>query len=444
VTGIDRVVQQGVRLVVPSDQERRGLAALVTTIMSRTRAAAKLHKEVHDVILGGSYAKGTWLPNDVDIDIFVRLSPDLDEKAFERIGLAIGARATSGYPRGKKYAQHPYTEATVEGVKVNIVPCYHVKPRDWRSAADRSPFHVGLVERLPETQKLQVRLLKRFMKSVGVYGAEIESEGFSGYAAEVLVIGHGDFKGVIRFFADFKPHSQEQMLHLPDPIDESRDLAKAISSEKLAIMILASRWFLRNPLLAYFEPKTKLKGKERPSLEKNVIGVTFSHPKLSEDTLWGELKRTLRHLESYVEARGFKIARSAATSNGNDRSAFLFIPEFETLPLLEQRAGPPVDKRPETEKFVARNRRKARLLWVGDDGRLCLIRQREFTSLSSLLEDTIPRIRKTGASREMATGIAKSGRVLGGDALLKEGSSREWLREGLKQIVSDTIGTGEP
>jgi len=50
---------------------------------------------------------------------------------------------------GKKYAQHPYTEATVEGVRVNIVPCFDVKAGEWMSAADRSPYHVELIEGLP-------------------------------------------------------------------------------------------------------------------------------------------------------------------------------------------------------------------------------------------------------------------------------------------------------
>lgn len=439
MTSIGDVIQSGTQLVQPSDQERRRLESMVEALLSRTRAEARKHREIRDVILGGSYAKDTWLPHDVDIDVFVRFSPKTNESTFEKIGLDVGAKATAGFPRGKRYAQHPYTEATIDGTKVNIVPCYDVEPNKWRSAADRSPYHVKAVEMLPAGQKLQVRLLKRFMKCVGVYGAEIESEGFSGYAAEVLVMDHHDFEGVLRFFAEFKPHSPERMMRLQDPVDEARDLARAISNEKLSRMILASRAFLKRPSVAYFK---KLREKRRSNLEEMVIAVLFSHVRLSEDTLWGELKRTLRHLEAYVEAQDFKIVRSAAASNGTDSSAFLLLPEFEALPPVQQRAGPPVDRIAETEEFIARNRRKARLLWVGDDGRLLILQDRRFSRLSSLLEDTITRIRNVGASREIASGIAESGVVIRGKALVRESTSKPWLRNGLDQIVSDTIGTG--
>ena len=439
MTSIGHVIQNGTRLVQPSGHERRRLESLVGTLLSRTRAEARKHEEIRDVILGGSYAKDTWLPHDVDIDVFVRFSPSTDESAFERIGLQVGARATAGFPRGKRYAQHPYTEASIDGTKVNVVPCYDVEPNEWKSAADRSPYHVKVVERLPEGQKLQVRLLKRFMKCVGVYGAEIESEGFSGYAAEVLVMAYHDFEGVLRFFSEFKPYSSEQMMRLQDPVDEARDLAKAISDEKLARMMLASRAFLKRPSLAYFRG---LRGRRRSALQGRIVAVLFTHVRLSEDTLWGELKRTLRHLEAYVEAHDFRIARSAAVSNGADSSAFLLLPEFETLPPIQQRTGPPVDRTAETEEFIAKNRRRARLLWVGDDGRLLLVQDREFTRLSSLLEDILPRIRRVGASREIAPGIAESGVVLWGKALARESASKPWLGSGLNRIVSDTIGTG--
>ena len=54
----------------------------------------------------------------------VKFAKEVDNQTFESIGLKVGKEAARGYRPGKKYAQHPYTEATVDGVKVNIVPCY--------------------------------------------------------------------------------------------------------------------------------------------------------------------------------------------------------------------------------------------------------------------------------------------------------------------------------
>jgi tRNA nucleotidyltransferase (CCA-adding enzyme) len=345
LTGLQRVLAAATRLVLPKPAEEKRLAELGEFLLTRTRAAADRHPEVRGVVMGGSFAKGTWLPTNVDIDVFVLIDPATSEKDFERIGLAVASKATSGFPKGKKYAQHPYVEATVNGVKVNIVPCFAVEPPNWKSAADRSPFHVKLVEELSQDRKTQVRLLKRFMRGVGVYGAEIEVQGFSGYAAEVLVIRHGNFEGVLKNFAELKRVGEDLLFTLPDPVDENRDLAKAISNESVGRMVLASRAFLRRPSLAFFG---EVLGRSRPRVRNELVGLVFSHPKLSEDTLWGELRRTLRHITNAVEEKGFKLARAMAASDNISNSAFLFLPEFSSLPPVEQRLGPTVERAKET------------------------------------------------------------------------------------------------
>ena len=146
-------------LARPSSEEEEAIGRLAKRLLAKTGQAASRFRETRGVLVGGSYAKGTWLPSHVDLDIFVRLDPSTPDPEFERIGLRIGKAATMGYPTGKKFAQHPYTEATVEGVRVNIVPCFDVKKGEWKSAADRSPFHVSLVRKLSEVEKTQVRLL---------------------------------------------------------------------------------------------------------------------------------------------------------------------------------------------------------------------------------------------------------------------------------------------
>src|SRR3989441_1719920 len=288
-------IPKGAReLCTPTVEEARRLAETVERVAAKTKLAAAGFPETRDVVLGGSFAKGTWLPGEADIDIFVKLSPDIDEARFEEVGLKVGLEATKGYPRGKKYAQHPYPEAHVQGVVVNIVPCYDVKAGQWKSAADRSPFHVELIKtRLSGAQKLDVRLLKKFMKGVGVYGAEIEKEGFSGYACEVLVLKHGSFFEVLKQFAHLKAEAPERILSLPDPVDERRDLAKAISNENVARLVLAARAYLMRPTIQFFLGK---RGRRRPNFKRHVIGITFTHAESSEDILWGELKRTMKHL----------------------------------------------------------------------------------------------------------------------------------------------------
>lgn len=433
------VVGAASALVVPGKNERERVDRIARLALSRTKSASRMFPEVRGVILGGSFAKGTWLPEDADIDIFVRIDISTPEPRFEHVGLAVGAKAMSGYSRGKKYAQHPYTEAVIEGVKVNIVPCYAVSRKRWMSAADRSPFHVRLVRALPEGQKTQIRLLKKFMKAVGVYGAEIETQGFSGYVAEVLTMLHGTFLGALQHFADFKASGHDRLFSLPDPVDTSRDLGIAVSGEKLGRLVLASREFLRKPQKTYFE---RIAGMPRPQLKDAVIAVVFTHRRLSEDILWGELRRTMKHIVRHVEARGFTIARALAASNNSDSSAFLLIPEFASLPALEQRVGPTVDLRKETLSFISSNRRNAKLVWVDDGARVRLLQERDYTDLTDLLGDVVTgRVGPIGASDEVGDAMARSARVMTGKRLSRFAEHREWVANGINEIVSDAIGT---
>jgi tRNA nucleotidyltransferase (CCA-adding enzyme) len=424
--------------VQPTEEEQRRLRRLSAKLQSATAKAAARYKETRSVVVGGSYAKGTWLPGEADLDIFVKFSTDTDERRFEEVGLKIGEQATAGYPRGKKFAQHPYTEATVEGVKVNIVPCYDVPRGHWKSAADRSPFHVDIVKGLPYEKKTEIRLLKKFMRATGVYGAEIETQGFSGYVAEVLVMKHSDFLGALRAFANISPAPDGPVFRLPDPVDESRDLARAVSPEKLGRVILAAREFLRRPSPSFFG---RMMGKRHEPLRKEVLAVAFSHSRMSEDMLWGELKKTLRHLVAHLEAEGFGIARWLAVSDDQSSSAFLLIPIFASLPPLVHRVGPEVVRGRETEDFLSKNRAKSKLTWVGEDGRVHILQGREHTAvLGFLREVTRSGLAAMGASQEVASGISKSGRVLEKAALRRYASTREWLRKGIIEIVSDTVG----
>ena len=436
---IQSTLSKAEALVTPSASEEARVARLAANLLARTKTYAARFPETRGVVIGGSYAKGTWLPGHVDIDVFVKMDPSTSDPEFERIGLAIGRMTTKGYPAGKKFAQHPYTEATVDGYRVNVVPCFAVDRGEWKSAADRSPFHVLLVRDLPAQTKTQVRLLKRFMNAARVYGAEIERRGFSGYVAEVHVMKLGGFEEVASWFADRAAPREGEPFTLPDPVDEGRDLGTAVSGERLGKMILACREFLRLPSLAFFR---SMSGRARHGMAKEVVAVVFSHRPMSEDTLWGELRRTTRHLVRHVETQGFAVARSMAASNNRDRSAIMMVPVFPTLPALEQRVGPTVDRRKDVEAFLASNARDSRLVWVDDEARIRLLKPRRHTALvKALAEAASGEAGSFGASREIELGMRRSASVLYGASLSRASSSAEWLREGIREITSDAIGT---
>jgi len=439
LTSMKAVLGEASKLVSPSKVEARNLTGIADKTIERVRASSSRFREVRGVHPGGSFAKGTWLPHDVDLDIFVRIADDVEDSRFERIGLAVGEEAVRGYPHGKKYAQHPYTEATVDGVKVNIVPCYDVKAGNWKSAADRSLYHVKFVnEKMSPRDKLEVRLLKRFMKTVHTYGAEIENEGFSGYASEVLVYSHHGFEGVLKHFAQLRL-GPETTFSLKDPVDPDRELGTAISKETVGKMVLASRAFVRAPELDYFK---KLRQRPRSGLIPKLYCIRFDHAALSEDTLWGELKKTTRKLVKYVEGQGFSIARSAAISNNTDKSAIILLPEVDELPDIVERLGPSIDLTEEVNHFVLKNKKKSELIWVSEDGRLHMLQRRKFTRLGKLLVDLSRNgMEGIGPSRDIARSVKATGRMLTGPSVLTERASEGWFSAGVDNVVTDSIGT---
>jgi len=436
---MERVLGQARQLVVPSAAARKATVRVAEKVLSMVKEAAKPHGDVLGVFLGGSLAKDTWLPGDVDIDVFVKIATTVDGARFEEVGLAVGREALRGYKPGKKYAQHPYTEATVDGFKVNVVPCYDVKPGEWRSAADRSVHHVDFVrENLDDEARVQVRLLKKFMKAVGVYGAEIGKEGFSGYATEVLIHDYTTLESALGSFAVFVPDSKEEYFTLFDPIDDKRDLGKAMSRETVARMVLASRAFLERPSIAFFK---RVSGKARPKLQKRAYVIAFEHEELSEDTLWGELKRSARQIAKNIREEGFALARVEAASDNLRSSAIILLPAVDSLSDIEERVGPAVEMPEGAKSFAAKNRDAAQLIWVGDDGRLRLLAQRRFTSLGKLLDEILKsRVESIGVSKEIARALKNNGRVLHAESLQKEARKKPWMREGLTKTLSDSVG----
>ena len=112
-------------------------------------------------MLVGSVARGTWNRNP-DLDIFILFPPDVSRGDLEKRGLEL-ARAVM--PDGEeKYAEHPYLNGVVDGLDIDIVPCYEIRdPSQRMTAVDRTPFHTEYMRtHLPPTMRDEVRTLKQF------------------------------------------------------------------------------------------------------------------------------------------------------------------------------------------------------------------------------------------------------------------------------------------
>jgi tRNA nucleotidyltransferase (CCA-adding enzyme) len=381
-------------------------------------------KRILKVTLGGSFAKGTWLDNDTDIDFFVMIEQTVDRKEFEELGKKVGFHALKKHKPYLRYSEHPYVEGKVAGIRVNIVPCYKVEKNRWKSAADRSPYHTDFMQKmLNEFLKSQVRVLKLFLKSIGTYGSQISISGFSGYVTEVLILKYGSFRNVLQTFAELKANyvisidtpdgkiisKFKSPIIIIDPIDANRNLGAAISADCVAKFVLASRHFLKDPSFEFFKVSHKPNAKTIRQIKSNLLVVEFKIQRRSPDILWGQLKRKLASISKQLENARFDIIKRFCFTDEEERAVFIFLAELTKLPKLTINDGPEIFLGAETDAFI--KKRKSKSIMMCTEGmRIISIEEtekrpiKEHTSL--IIEKDIKSGAKTGIDLDLSKGYS--------------------------------------
>lgn len=445
-----KIIAAQIKRSEPSKQEEERIAKITKHLMRRVQNASKNKKMQITPLLAGSFAKGTWVAGDADIDIFVKVPPDLNKAELGKLGIEIGKQALHGYSPYLRYSEHPYVEAWVEGIKTNIVACYDVPIGEWKSAADRSPYHTELIKRkFNADMKRETRLLKSFLKGLRIYGAEIKTRGFSGYVAEVLILKFGSFLEVLRnvraikFGESIVPAESDKIyanLHntpliILDPVDPRRNLGAAISKQRVAEFIFGAGLFLERPSASFFSRKHLLQLKSQNL--GNVVVVTFKHQERTVDKLWGQLNKSLYHLEMHLAEKDFHVLRSISASSDKKESAFLFLLEDTELSQRKDRAGPETTFSQDSIKFAEANKRRSDLLWIGTDGKVHSLNKRDFLNIADTLEFILgSSIASSGISAGLREEVRTTNRILVGKEILQFANSRKWLKEAVAEIAS--------
>jgi len=377
---VEEVCRKVLKKTTPSRQEKRRVLEMAEKLEEKVRAASKQAGIAAEVRVEGSVAKDTWLREKPDIDIFMQVPVTLPREAFGKVCLQIARRATEGHEQIERFAEHPYLESWVNKIRVNIVPCYKVEKGEWLSATDRTPFHTDYVKPLLNDRlREQVRLLKRFMKGIGVYGAEIRVGGFSGYLCELITLHYKSFVDVLRSIVNWKESRIvdyegyykgrerearkifEEPLIVVDPIDKGRNAAAAVRKQKLDELIVASRAFFRNPHLKFFYPQettaytTKKLVKTITTRGSIIVFIKIGEVKTVPDILWGQLYKSQKALRKMVQQHNFKIIRDCVWSDEKDFNIFIFEVEQRFLPLIKRHLGPPIGKRKECDTFLQKH-----------------------------------------------------------------------------------------
>ena len=424
------------RRLTPSTKRREEIEKAAEEIRKTVEhecVKARLDAEVR---IDGSLAKNTWIQDNVDVDIFIRVKPELTKPELKTICLPIARRALAPNQIIERYADHPYVESyvhTTSGtLRVNVVPCYNVQLGKWQSATDRTPYHTQYVrQHLTDKMADEVRLLKGFLRGIGSYGADIKTGGFSGMLAETLILAYKDFLQTVTDFTtwredkfiDIENHYDKrhreihQIFREPliviDPIDKGRNLAAAVQQTQLWNFAAASRHFLQNPKTKYFyEPKTEpLTAHEYRRLirtrRSSLISIQIGKTDAVVDVLWSQLYKTERALTNLLKTNDFQVIRTGSWTDEKSLNLIILELENERLAKTRRHNGPPVNRINESANFIKKHRRENRTVsgpWI-DGYKWIVHNQRPQTSAIQLLTS---KLRSGGRQVGVASLLAKS------------------------------------
>ncbi|MGC8655891.1 MAG: CCA tRNA nucleotidyltransferase [Thermoplasmata archaeon] len=384
-----------------------------------------------EIFLGGSMAKGTDIKGS-DLDIFLLFSEIFDP-------ISILKNLKNEFTEGKEeYSEHPYIILEYPEFSVDIVPAYKISSENSMiTSVDRTPLHVEFVKnKFDEGMKNDSRLMKQFMKGIGVYGAESSVQGFSGYVSELLIYYYKNFDNVVENASHWKiPFAVNGSIEkfkyanfvLIDPVDNERNAGANISKENLATFILACRLFRWEKYKDFFFPSEN-------SYELPKYGYVISIPckKCNEEVLIPNMRRISLIIKNEMESSGFRILYSSVFLL--DKGYIVLIPENVEVNECVIHSGPPVTSENVSDflKKWGRGTRFGPPFISGD--KICVIKERNSVEFSDSLKKAIEKVKLANDFSKEGFSIMKIN-----DDRVPEKIKNNFIRPGLGSWVSGNI-----
>ena len=411
---LNKVFDKILKDIKPSNIENKSIISSINIITSKLKTIVP--KDV-EIMVTGSVSRGTNLKGNSDVDIFLLFKTGTTKESLTKLGLKYGkALVQSKTDRYEiKYAEHPYVRVYLNGlgIKADIVPALKIQNAEQiATAVDRTPLHTQFInEKLTYKQKDEVRILKYFLRSHGIYGAESKTSGFSGYLCEILIYNFSSMKKLLSWAGslelptviypkDGKENNDKEVLKkfnsdfvVIDPIDENRNVAAVVSKESLSKFIFISRKLLENPSIEqFFGPKYSSRESHTyiekfiKSSDLELYSLIFNIPDKSEEILWPQIKKVSGIIQDYLKRNEFMVYFSLQwTYNG--KGVILFVAPKQKLGSRFFK-GPEVFNKKGTEEFIKSHGNAIGFVFLGT--RLFALD----TSYVSTLEDALNKIKK--------------------------------------------------
>ncbi len=328
----DRVEAAVAARIAPSAEFLARVERVRAALPERVREVARTRSSpLVRALVAGSAARGTFLSDRLDIDLFLLFPPDLPRDRLREEGLALGRAVLTDTET--RYAEHPYLRGRYEGFSVDAVPGFAITdPSHPLSAVDRTPFHQAyLSERETPALVSQVRLAKQFLRGLGVYGSESKTEGFSGYLVELLVLKYGSLRALLTAARRWRIPAR-----LMDPREEApgcprtsrwcspiRWTPTGTSRRRFRAGTWASSWSRPGP--TWRTPRSRGSRSTRPrtslgptALElasqraSHVTVIELPRPDLVDDTLYPQIRKAEGAIADEARRAGFEVLGSGS------------------------------------------------------------------------------------------------------------------------------------
>ncbi len=357
---------------------RREASECFATASAMAKKLERVVPPAVEVRLAGSLAKGTNLSGNNEFDIFMLFPRHFSHHEMTMMGMQYARRAFAGMRCEARYAEHPYLQIFYRDYHADIVPAYKIDSISERgSSVDRSQLHTAYINaKLNAGAKGDVRLLKRFMKNFGIYGAELRVEGFSGYLCELLIVQYGSLFELMKAASQWHAPAIDTERHLSedaarrkfpqaplivvDPTDPNRNVAAVVAHTSLSRFIFECRRFLSQPSEKFFFTKKIVRTPKEIAKAMKVRGtvclaVRFPAPKVVPDVLWPQLKKTAQALSRKLSDQGFSAFGCYHWSDGTECVILFEVDRWE-LPAIAKAVGPSIRFARDCESFVKKHR----------------------------------------------------------------------------------------
>ena len=345
--------------IKPNAQEERVLHDRISAFLEKVNARLGDAK----AILGGSGAKGTWLRNQHDADIFVLFPFEKYREKSEQLSDILEPQLKKVFQFERLHGSRDYFRVREGEFVFEIIPILKIKnARDARNITDVSPLHAMWVKK-NSSEKIRddIRLAKAFCKAQGCYGAESYIRGFSGYVLEILVIHYGGFEKLLKAALKWEEKQiidagglykkkenvwmavNQAKLYSPliviDPVDAARNACAALDKEKWLLFKSKAQAFLKKPSVRFFE-------KDEITLEKlkkkgTVLWIDFESLTGKEDKVGAKLLLAFEWLKNQLT--DFSVKDAGWEWDRQKKASFWFVVGKKERDKVVMMKGPPVE-----------------------------------------------------------------------------------------------------